>query len=54
MKQVWAFMNAMKFHKAMKNVGPIRKEIGIRTIFNMLGPLSNPSNASRQVIGVFT
>lgn len=48
------FMNAMKFHKAMKNVGPIRKEIGIRTIFNMLGPLSNPSNASRQVIGVFS
>ena len=37
------FMNAMKFHKAMKNVGPIRKQIGIRTIFNMLGPLSNPS-----------
>ena len=48
------FMNAMKFHKAMKNVGPIRKQIGIRTIFNMLGPLSNPSNASRQVIGVFS
>ena len=48
------FMNAQKFHKAMKNVAPIRKEIGIRTIFNMLGPLSNSSGATRQVIGVFS
>lgn len=48
------FMNAQKFHKAMKNVAPVRKELGIRTIFNMLGPLSNPSNASKQVIGVFS
>lgn len=48
------FMNAMIFHKAMKNVGPIRSELGIRTIFNMLGPLSNPSNAKHQVIGVFS
>lgn len=48
------FMNAQKFHKAMKNVAPIRKELGIRTIFNMLGPLSNPSNAKHQVIGVFS
>lgn len=48
------FMNAQKFHKAMKNVAPIRKELGIRTIFNMLGPLSNPSGATRQVIGVFS
>lgn len=48
------FMNAQKFHKAMKNVAPVRKEIGIRTIFNMLGPLSNPSGATRQVIGVFS
>jgi anthranilate phosphoribosyltransferase len=47
------FMMAQKFHKAMKNVAPIRKELGIRTIFNMLGPLSNPSGATRQVIGVF-
>jgi anthranilate phosphoribosyltransferase len=50
----FGFMNAQKFHKAMKNVAPIRKEIGIRTIFNMLGPLSNPSGATRQVIGVFS
>ena len=48
------FMNAMIFHKAMKNVAPIRSEIKIRTIFNMLGPLSNPSNAKHQVIGVFS
>lgn len=47
------FMNAQKFHKAMKNVAGVRRELGIRTIFNMLGPLSNPSNAKRQVIGVF-
>lgn len=47
------FMMAQKFHKAMKNVAPIRKELGIRTIFNMLGPLSNPSGSTRQVIGVF-
>ncbi len=50
----FGFMNAQKFHKAMKNVAPVRSELGIRTIFNMLGPLSNPSGASRQVIGVFS
>ena len=49
----FGFMNAQKFHKAMKNVAPVRSELGIRTIFNMLGPLSNPSGAARQVIGVF-
>jgi anthranilate phosphoribosyltransferase len=47
------FMMAQKFHKAMKNVAGVRKELGIRTIFNMLGPLSNPSGATKQVIGVF-
>ncbi|MCD8391230.1 MAG: anthranilate phosphoribosyltransferase, partial [Firmicutes bacterium] len=47
------FMNAQKFHKAMKNVAGVRRELGIRTLFNMMGPLSNPSNAKRQVIGVF-
>ena len=50
----FGFMNAQKFHKAMKNVAPVRVELGIRTIFNMLGPLSNPSDATRQVIGVFS
>ncbi len=48
------FMNAMRFHKAMKNIAPIRSALGIRTIFNMLGPLSNPSGATAQVIGVFS
>lgn len=48
------FMNAQKFFGAMKNVAGVRKDLGIRTIFNMLGPLLNPSNAARQVIGVFS
>ena len=48
------FMFAPKMHPAMKHaVGP-RKEIGIRTIFNMLGPMTNPANAKQQVIGVFS
>jgi anthranilate phosphoribosyltransferase len=49
----FGFMNAQKFYGAMKNVAGVRREIGIRTLFNMLGPLSNPSNAKYQVIGVF-
>lgn len=48
------FMNAQKFYGAMKNVAYVRRELGIRTIFNMLGPLSNPSNAKHQLIGVFS
>jgi anthranilate phosphoribosyltransferase len=48
-----AFLLAPHFHPAMKNVGPIRKEIGIRTIFNILGPMCNPASVERQVIGVF-
>lgn len=47
------FMNAQKFFAAMRFVAPARKEMGMRTVFNILGPLSNPSNAKRQVIGVF-
>lgn len=47
------FMNAQMFHKLMKNVAAVRRELGIRTIFNILGPLSNPSRAKRQLIGVF-
>lgn len=46
------FMFAQKFHPAMRYVGPIRREIGIRTAFNVLGPLTNPAHAQYQVLGV--
>ncbi len=46
------FMFAQAFHPAMKFVAPLRREIGIRTVFNMLGPLTNPAGATHQVIGV--
>ena len=46
------FMFAPNHHPAMKNVAPIRRELGIRTIFNLLGPLTNPAGATRQVLGV--
>ncbi len=48
-----AFLFAPHFHPAFKYVGPIRKELGIRTIFNVLGPMCNPASVKRQVIGVF-
>nr|MCR5453059.1 anthranilate phosphoribosyltransferase [Lachnospiraceae bacterium] len=44
---------AQKYHSAMRYVGPVRKELGIRTIFNILGPLTNPAGASMQLMGVF-
>ena len=47
------FMLAPVFHPAMKRVGGLRKELGVRTVFNILGPLTNPANAKAQVIGVF-
>lgn len=47
------FMFAPKFHPAMKNAMPVRKELGIRTIFNILGPLTNPADANIQILGVF-
>ena len=47
------FMFAPNHHPAMKNVAPIRKDLGIRTIFNILGPLTNPARAKRQLMGVF-
>jgi len=46
-------MFAPNYHSAMKYVGPIRKKIGKRTIFNMIGPLSSPALVQRQVVGVF-
>ena len=45
------FMFAQAFHPAMKFAGPLRPQIGIRTVFNLLGPLTNPAGATRQVIG---
>ena len=47
------FMFAPKYHKAMKNVANVRKSIKTRTIFNVLGPLSNPASASSQILGVY-
>lgn len=47
------FLFAQKYHTAMKNVGPVRKEMGERTVFNILGPLTNPANATRQLLGVY-
>ena len=48
------FMFAQKFHPAMKHVGPARKQLGKRTAFNLLGPLSNPAGVKNQLIGVFS
>lgn len=49
-----SFLFAQKYHSAMKYVGPVRKEIGIRTVFNILGPLTNPAGAKMMVLGVFS
>jgi len=48
------FMFAPAHHSAMKHVGPSRQELGVRTIFNLLGPISNPAGTKRQLIGVFS
>ncbi|MBD8487430.1 anthranilate phosphoribosyltransferase [Echinicola sp. CAU 1574] len=48
------FLHAPLFHPAMKNVGPIRKELGVKTFFNMLGPMVNPSFPKKQLVGVFS
>lgn len=49
-----AFFFAQRYHTAMKSVAAVRKELGIRTIFNILGPLTNPASASMQVLGVYS
>lgn len=48
------FMHAPLFHPAMKNIAPIRKELGVKTFFNMLGPMVNPALPMRQLVGVFS
>ena len=48
------FLLATRHHTAMRNVGPTRVELGTRTIFNLMGPLSNPAGAKRQLLGVFS
>jgi len=52
-KNNFGFMFAPNYHSAMRHVGPTRKKIGKRTIFNMIGPLSSPALVDRQVVGVF-
>ncbi|MDY2626995.1 MAG: bifunctional anthranilate synthase component II/anthranilate phosphoribosyltransferase [Lachnospiraceae bacterium] len=48
------FLFAQKYHTSMKYVGPVRKELGIRTVFNILGPLTNPAGATMQLMGVYS
>ena len=47
------FLHAPLFHPAMKNVAPVRKELGLKTFFNMLGPMVNPSMPEKQIVGVY-
>jgi len=48
------FLHAPLFHPAMKNVGPIRKDLGVKTFFNVLGPMVNPAKPQKQLVGVFS
>ncbi|MCM1007268.1 MAG: anthranilate phosphoribosyltransferase [Ruminococcus flavefaciens] len=52
-KSGFCFFFAQKYHTSMKYVGPIRKELGIRTVFNILGPLTNPANPKYHLLGVY-
>ena len=49
----FCFLFAQKYHTSMKYVGPIRKELGIRTVFNILGPITNPASPKVQLLGVY-
>ena len=49
-----AYLHAPLFHPAMKNVAPIRKELGVKTFFNILGPIVNPASVKKQITGVFS
>ena len=49
-----AFLFAQRLHPAMKNVAPVRKALGVKTIFNILGPLTNPARATHQMVGVYS
>ena len=49
-----AFLFAQTLHPAMKNVAPVRKSLGVKTIFNILGPLTNPASATHQIVGVYS
>ncbi len=53
-KTGFCFLHAPLFHPAMKNVAPVRKDLGVKTFFNMLGPMVNPGNPKNQLIGVFS
>lgn len=50
----FAFFFAQHYHSSMKYVGPVRKELGLPTVFNILGPLTNPAHATHQVLGVYS
>lgn len=52
-KPGFAFLFAPSYHPAMKNVGPVRRDLGFRTVFNLLGPICNPAGVQRQLIGIY-